>query len=126
MALPPARVIYSSLFFVLTMLLLVARPRALFEPDGRAREFGTGGVDGRTVFPVGVVDLLNGCIQHEGPLASSGHADGPSPQAAAACGVAAEMTQPPSYCISRSFTHGLLFHPHRATNPNSHPFIQLV
>ena len=59
MALPPARVIYSSLFFVLTMLLLlVARPRALFEPDGRAREFGTGGVDGRTVFPVGVVVVL--------------------------------------------------------------------
>ena len=58
MALPPARVIYSTLFFVLTMLLLiVARPKALFRPDGRAKEFGAGG-DGRTAFPIGVVVVL--------------------------------------------------------------------
>ena len=62
MALPPARVIYSTLFFVLTMLLIiVARPKGLFEPSGRAKEFGTGGggdQQGRTVFPIGVVVVL--------------------------------------------------------------------
>lgn len=59
-SMPPARVVYSTLFFVLTMaLILVARPRTLFKPDGSAKEFGTGGHDqGRTVFPLGVVVVL--------------------------------------------------------------------
>lgn len=57
---PAARVIYSSLFFVLTLaLLIVSKPRALFTSDGRIRPFGTkgGGDTSRTVFSFGVVTV---------------------------------------------------------------------
>jgi Na+/H+ antiporter NhaD/arsenite permease-like protein len=58
MKVPPARVIYSCLFFVLTMTLVaVAKPSALFDPvTGQPRGFGTGGE--RTVFPLGVVAVV--------------------------------------------------------------------
>jgi hypothetical protein len=58
MAVPPARVIYSCLFFALTMLLIaVARPRALFDPSsGRPLPYGPG--PGRTMFPLGVVTVV--------------------------------------------------------------------
>jgi hypothetical protein len=57
MAAPPARVIYSSLFFALTMLLIaVARPRALFDLGGRPIPMGSG--PGRTVFPLGVITVI--------------------------------------------------------------------
>lgn len=53
----PARVVYSVLFFVLLMtLVIVARPRMLFEPDGAVRLFGVG--PRRTVFPLGVVSAV--------------------------------------------------------------------
>ena len=54
---PPARVVYSCLFFVLSMALIaVARPRAIFDTDGRPKPFGVG--EGRTVFPLGVVVVV--------------------------------------------------------------------
>jgi hypothetical protein len=50
----PARVVYSCLFFVLTVaLIIVARPAALFGADGRPLPLGSG--PGRTMFPLGVV-----------------------------------------------------------------------
>ena len=58
---PPPRVIYSSLFFVLTMVLIaVARPRALFRPDGRPLPLGSGA--GHTVFPLGVVTVATAVL----------------------------------------------------------------
>jgi hypothetical protein len=54
---PPARVVYSCLFFVLTMALIaVARPSSVFDASGRPRPFGVG--EGRTVFPLGVVVVI--------------------------------------------------------------------
>ena len=52
---PPApRVIYSTLFFILVMmLLLIAKPRPVFASDGSIAQFGVG--EDRTVFPLGVV-----------------------------------------------------------------------
>lgn len=59
MAIPPARVIYSTLFFVLSMVLvIVSQPKSLFRPDGSAKEFGTGRARGRTVFPLWVVVVV--------------------------------------------------------------------
>ena len=62
---PAARVIYSALFFVLSMLLIiVAKPRAFFREDGSVRPFGTGnsgdrgGSRGTTVFPLAVVVVV--------------------------------------------------------------------
>ena len=58
---PAARVVYSCLFFVLTMaLVMVARPRALFDESGRPRPFGTG--PGTTVFPFGVVVVVSAVL----------------------------------------------------------------
>jgi hypothetical protein len=55
-----ARVVYSVLFFLLLMtLIVVAKPSALFEADsrgGRPRPFGTG--PGRTWLPLGVVTVV--------------------------------------------------------------------
>lgn len=55
---PPARVIYSCLFFVLVMALIaVARPRNVFDAStGRPKPFGVG--EGRTVFPLGVLVVV--------------------------------------------------------------------
>lgn len=65
---PAARVIYSVLFFVLSLLLIiVAKPKAFFHEDGSIRPFGTGrrrGTDAAdkttttTVFPLGVVVVV--------------------------------------------------------------------
>lgn len=54
---PPARVIYSSLFFALTMVLIaVAKPPALFDPaTGMPRAFGH---SRGTVFSFGVVTVV--------------------------------------------------------------------
>ena len=53
----PARVIYSTLFFALAMILVaVVRPAAFFTPSGEPRPFGTG--EGRTVFPLGVLVVV--------------------------------------------------------------------
>ena len=53
------RVVYSVIFFVLVMtLLVVSKPSALFDPrsEGRPRPFGTG--PGHTMFTLGVVTVL--------------------------------------------------------------------
>lgn len=53
----PARVVYSTLFFVLLMtLIFVSRPSALFDPDGSVRPFGVGPTC--TVFPLGVITVV--------------------------------------------------------------------
>jgi hypothetical protein len=65
----PARVVYSSLFFALTMALLaVSKPSALFASDGSVRPFGfakEGEAEAEaddeaqgTVFPLGVVVVV--------------------------------------------------------------------
>lgn len=49
-----ARVLYSILFYVLAMALLIAsQPRAVFNDDRSPRAFGVG--PGKTVFSLGVV-----------------------------------------------------------------------
>jgi hypothetical protein len=58
---PPARVIYSSLFFVLVMtLIVVTKPALLFLADGRVRPFGIGdyATDDHTPFPLGAVVVI--------------------------------------------------------------------
>jgi len=56
---PPARVIYSSIFFVLVMtLVVVTKPGLFFLSDGRIRAFGIGKSDRHTVFPLGAVAVL--------------------------------------------------------------------
>jgi hypothetical protein len=62
---PAARVVYSTLFFVLTMALLaVSKPAALFTPDGRVRPFGFArrgdayADADATVFPLGVIVVV--------------------------------------------------------------------
>jgi hypothetical protein len=58
---PPSRVTYSVLFYVLVMVLLaVARPGALFHPDGTPRRFGA--VPGATMFPLGVVAVVGAVL----------------------------------------------------------------
>ena len=50
------RVVYSVIFFVLVMtLLVVSKPSALWS-EGRPRPFGTG--PGHTMFPLGVATVL--------------------------------------------------------------------
>lgn len=49
-----SRIIYSVLFYVLSVLLiLVSKPAAIFNTDGELRPFGVG--DGKTIFAFGVV-----------------------------------------------------------------------
>ena len=53
----PARVLYSSVFFVLIMcLVFVSKPRLLFEKDGEVRAFGVG--EGRTMLSLAVVTVV--------------------------------------------------------------------
>jgi hypothetical protein len=48
------RVIYSGMFYVLVILLIiVAKPSLLFEPNGAIKSFGIG--EGKTIFSLGVV-----------------------------------------------------------------------
>ena len=56
---PPARVVYSILFFALTMALIaVAKPAAIFDPDtGKPRPFGSS-EPGATMFSLGVVSVI--------------------------------------------------------------------
>lgn len=58
---PPSRVVYSSLFFVLIMaLVLIAKPPWIFTSDGVAKPFGVGGQ--RTIVPLGVVTVLTAVL----------------------------------------------------------------
>ena len=63
---PAARVIYSVLFFVLTMLLIiVAKPRAFFRDDGTVRPFGAGKAGkarDTTIFPLAVVVVVTAVL----------------------------------------------------------------
>lgn len=53
----PARVIYGVLFFsAIIAVLLVMKPRAMFEEDGRPKPFGTG--EGKTLFSFGAITCL--------------------------------------------------------------------
>lgn len=48
------RTIYSSLFYVLVILLFVVwKPTFMFDKDGRIKPFGVG--DSKTIFSLGVV-----------------------------------------------------------------------
>jgi hypothetical protein len=54
---PAARVVYSTLFFLLAMtLVLVSKPPPLFSPEGHVRPFGVG--PHSTVYPLGVVTVV--------------------------------------------------------------------
>jgi hypothetical protein len=56
-ALIPARVVYSTAFFVLLMgLLIVLRPASVFTDEGDPVPFGVG--SGRTMFPLGVITVV--------------------------------------------------------------------
>jgi hypothetical protein len=53
----PPRVVYSVLFYILLMtLVIVSKPRMLFDPNGSVRVFGVG--KKHTVFPLGVVAVV--------------------------------------------------------------------
>lgn len=53
-----SRIVYSLLFYVLTILLLiVSKPSLMFTPDGDIRPFGVGG-DDRTIFSFGVFIIV--------------------------------------------------------------------
>ena len=55
------RVLYSLALYSLVMAtLVVARPAAVFEPDGRPRRFGTG--PGDTLVSLGVVSSAAACV----------------------------------------------------------------
>jgi len=57
------RSIYSSLFFVLIIaLIIVSRPRVFFDKDGRPRTFGLGG--NNTVFSFGVLVVAMAIIAY--------------------------------------------------------------
>lgn len=50
-----SRVIYSLLFYVLVVLLVVvAKPNLMFSADGNVRPFGVGSEENKTVFSLGV------------------------------------------------------------------------
>ena len=52
-----SRLVYSILFFVLAMLILVvSRPSPLFDPSGQVRQFGLGGGD-KTLCSLGVATV---------------------------------------------------------------------
>ena len=54
---PLPRTIYATLFFIMVMaLIVVAKPRPMFDHDGNVKPFGVG--DDRTVFPLGVVTAV--------------------------------------------------------------------
>jgi len=56
---PPARVIYSSIFFILVMtLVVVTKPALFFLSDGRIRPFGIGKSDEHTAVPLGALAVL--------------------------------------------------------------------
>jgi hypothetical protein len=56
---PPARVIYSSIFFILVMtLVVVTKPAVFFLSDGRIRPFGIGQSVEHTALPLGAVVVL--------------------------------------------------------------------
>ena len=58
---PPSRVIYSSLFFVLVMaLVMVAKPPPIFMTDGAAKPFGVG--EHRTIVPLGVITVVTAVL----------------------------------------------------------------
>ena len=58
---PPSRVVYSSLFFVLVMaLVIVAKPPPIFSPEGDAKPFGVG--ERRTIMPLGVVTVVTAVL----------------------------------------------------------------
>ena len=57
----PQRVIYSVLFFVLIMsLVIISKPSLLFDSDHTLRPFGVGMTNGErpTLFPLGVVTAI--------------------------------------------------------------------
>jgi hypothetical protein len=58
---PPSRVVYSSLFFVLVMaLVMVAKPPPIFMPDGAATPFGVG--EHHTIVPLGVITVVTAVL----------------------------------------------------------------
>lgn len=67
---PAPRVVYSILFYMLLMILIVlTKPIFLFTEDGQVRPFATSGGEvsrqaGATVFPLGVVSVVAaaGCL----------------------------------------------------------------
>lgn len=52
-----SRIVYSIVFYVLLMILLVvSRPSVIFEVDGRLRPFGVG--EDKTLFSMGVFAVV--------------------------------------------------------------------
>lgn len=52
-----ARIIYSILFYVLLIILIIlAKPSVMFETDGSLKEFGIG--DEKTMFSLGVFTVV--------------------------------------------------------------------
>jgi hypothetical protein len=52
-----ARIIYSILFYVLLIILIIlAKPSVIFEKDGSLKQFGIG--DDKTMFSLGVFTIV--------------------------------------------------------------------
>lgn len=57
----PARVVYSVLFYVLCILLvIVSKPSLVFQQDGSVKPFGVG--NEKTVFPLGVFVVVGAIV----------------------------------------------------------------
>ncbi len=53
------RIIYSLLFYVLSVsLLIVSKPSFMFSKSGEIKSFGVGGTEQRTVFSFGVFIIV--------------------------------------------------------------------
>ena len=51
------RIVYSALFYTLSMILVIlTKPREIFESDGSPRSFGIG--DEKTLFSLGVLTVV--------------------------------------------------------------------
>lgn len=57
------RIVYAVLFYVLLIMLLVlAKPKMMFEPDGSIKRFGVG--EDKTLFSVGVFSVVLALVSY--------------------------------------------------------------
>lgn len=63
MAFITGRIVYAVLFYVLLVILLViAKPSVMFEPDGSIKQFGVG--EDKTMFSVGVFSVVLAVVSY--------------------------------------------------------------
>ena len=63
MAFVNSRIVYAILFYVLLIvLIIIAKPSMMFEPDGNIKAFGVG--DDKTMFSVGVFSVVLAVVSY--------------------------------------------------------------